>query len=1135
MESITYLTPKKFLQCCGIEKKRCTEAAISAYLGDQFLNLKIYREGSSFDTYFITQTEITSSRFFMNPPSGKRRRRSISQDKCVDLAGGMTNEVLQSVVETIEARLQNPVYDHPDFDTVLGVMRKNHWVIEKAAEADLVFADQRKDAVKFMILLLASIFQDYYEDTGISRRIRTYLKQENSYLTAETLAVSVKEEAAVPISPLSGLKTNDSYVRRDDLLKKMEQKLKKLELTGEKRFLLMYGAAGNGKSELARAYASEHVGHSFKKEFWLTCPHGEEKLTLDELCRNSRNTGNYADIRSELFHAASDVLLIIDNCNTQMNALINELYYHTGEACVLITSRLSNLSGFDQRNALHVLSDRQEDFCLEVFRKNYEKNRITGIKELTEEETETAREICRRVYMNPLFISMIACFLREHGSRISIGDFAENLSNGFVEAFPRFSQLDFRKDEADSRQLPPLEVLKVILREELNCIRVFGEEERQIMNLLTLFPAEPLSGSQICEILGDNSQQLLMESVMDRLFSIALLQREHDRISIHPLVCELISSGVLLDNGTSILYPDHERDLFYSHVLEHILLFDRISLLQSMHLAHSIYREIRIPDPMLKLVFSAIFDKKVCNEMVRSEMEHPEHPGVVAWINTEAGKTFLLQDMMTGEEKILLNLSDRKLYGRYFGQDRQEQEKHRLQPEEGSSSTEVELLFFYEGRGEEGELITLDFSRKIAGQSITAIPDVFMRRCSRTFLVLLPEGLKRIGDWAFDLCSGLRGPLHLPSSLEHIGKGAFHNCRGLDGELHLPEHLRILDDFAFCLCIKLEGKLVLPDSLEELGEMSFCFCPNLSGEVNCPGSLKRVGQSAFYNSRNLLLPKTFGQLEADSINSESDRNYPLYISPFSDRIEQGAFAGRTDLTGEVKLPASLVEIGDLAFYRCGRIDGTLRFPGSLEKIGAGAFFGCTGLTGGIDLPDSCRKLGDGLFFGCSSLDGSVRLPRRIKEIPTAAFFMCSSIREIRNMEELTELTVIREGAFFRCDSLTNSLYLPEHLVSIEDGAFDSCRNLQGLYFSKTGSIRRLGDGAFFNCSGLKGTLHIPVSMEYVGGGCFHNSGYETCIVYNRDCILNEMFVNQNVLIIGYEGSTAESYAKASGNPFRILE
>ncbi len=53
--------------------------------------------------------------------------------------------------------------------------------------------------------------------------------------------------------------------------------------------------------------------------------------------------------------------------------------------------------------------------------------------------------------------------------------------------------------------------------------------------------------------------------------------------------------------------------------------------------------------------------------------------------------------------------------------------------------------------------------------------------------VIVPEGVTRIGDVAFQGCTGLTA-ITLPESLTHIGYGAFRGCTGLTA-ITLPKGL----------------------------------------------------------------------------------------------------------------------------------------------------------------------------------------------------------------------------------------------------------------------------------------------------------------------------------------------------------
>lgn len=1132
MRTKNYLTPRKFLICCGLDKRAWTETTLADYLGKDFLNIQIYNKGSTFDSYCISRTEDLSSRYFMDP-SGKSRR-SLSLEKSQDLCDGLTEEILQSVVDTIEIRIANPVFQHPEFDSIIDSMRKHGWEIDQEAEADLVTASNRNESIRIMILIFAAIFQDYYSVTGVHRKIRAFLGTIGGNFKIDETTWLIREGGEPEIYPITALRTNGTYVRRGDLLAQIKEKLGKLQRLEEKRFLFLYGDPGTGKSELVRAYCCESVGSLYKKQFWLTCPIGEETISLSGLCKAKESSSGYGDLYKHLSEATSEILLIIDHFNMEIHSLINELYYYTGDATVLITTRLRDIVGFDEKNTLFVYSDKQEDFCLEIFRKNYEKKHFSRRRHLTDLNQELVKEICKRVYMNPLFISMIASFLREHADSITIEQFIIKLRNGLVEAFPVYSQLYFGKDKTEPVMIQPMEVLQVILEEELNSIRFFSEEERQVLNLLTLFPAYPIPSHLICQMLGDTMEHWKMKSIVERLYGIVLLRREEEAISIQPLLCELIRSDLLMNEENPILFREEERDSFFTHILENILLLSQDKLSGCMHLIHRIYKEIQNPMPELKLLFYTIFDRKVGKALLPSFLSEEKNPLVIARCDSDRGKKFVIKNMKTGELKTIMDLSGERYQWRYYGISG---DAHVMKKETfGETALEqAHLIFFYEGAEVRKDPFFLDFSEGIDGYPLFNIPDSFMRLCRGSFRILFPKRLKRIGEWAFDCCHGLLGPLVFPDSLEEIGVGAFHGCSNLDIELHLPEKLKVLDSLAFCLCTKLRGPLKLPDHLEILGERAFCYCKGLEGRVDCPSNLKYVGEDVFAYCKALSPSEQFACFtDLEKIEKRTEKK-DLFIPLFSEKIEHEAFCGQAGLRGELKIPASVVEIGDQAFYRCGKITGKLDLPASLKYIGAGAFYGCESLRGSIDLPDTVEEIGDGAFFGCSGLKGVIHLSKNLKSIPTAAFFRCKNLQAIDNLGELQKMVLIQEGAFWGCESLSGELHLPENLTEIGDGAFDFCIGLSELYFSKTDHLKKLGNGAFCNCRNLKGTLQLPAGIQSVGEACFWGCGYETCIIPNRDCELKADFVRGDVQIIGFKGSSAEEYAQNYGNRFQPLE
>lgn len=67
----------------------------------------------------------------------------------------------------------------------------------------------------------------------------------------------------------------------------------------------------------------------------------------------------------------------------------------------------------------------------------------------------------------------------------------------------------------------------------------------------------------------------------------------------------------------------------------------------------------------------------------------------------------------------------------------------------------------------------------------------------------------------------------------------------------------------------------------------------------------------------------------------------------------------------VVLPNSLIEIGNLAFYKCECLK-EIKIPNSVKSIGNGAFSDCTNLQTVI-IPDSVKSIGARTFYDCTNL------------------------------------------------------------------------------------------------------------------------------------------------------------------------
>lgn len=110
----------------------------------------------------------------------------------------------------------------------------------------------------------------------------------------------------------------------------------------------------------------------------------------------------------------------------------------------------------------------------------------------------------------------------------------------------------------------------------------------------------------------------------------------------------------------------------------------------------------------------------------------------------------------------------------------------------------------------------------------------------------IPEGVKHIGDWAFEGCRRLT-EVALPDGLISIGHWAFAEC-GLTG-ITFPMGLTAIKERAFFRCSRFT-RVTLPPSIVSIGEYAFADCSNLETIVLSRNI--KIGNGAFYHAPGQL-------------------------------------------------------------------------------------------------------------------------------------------------------------------------------------------------------------------------------------------------------------------------------------------
>lgn len=172
---------------------------------------------------------------------------------------------------------------------------------------------------------------------------------------------------------------------------------------------------------------------------------------------------------------------------------------------------------------------------------------------------------------------------------------------------------------------------------------------------------------------------------------------------------------------------------------------------------------------------------------------------------------------------------------------------------------------------------------------VTGIENEACRNCKKLDSVVLPPGLKVIGENAFSGCTNLKS-IKFPSHLKYILSKAFSNS-GITSAT-LPSRLELLQDAAFKDCKNLRY-IVFPQNITEIPSETCYGCNNLQ-EITIPPSCVKIGKNAFRDCtavQILQIPFNVKVIEEGAFINLWTLKEALFLSNDTEGFSKSAFDG----------------------------------------------------------------------------------------------------------------------------------------------------------------------------------------------------------------------------------------------------
>ena len=427
-----------------------------------------------------------------------------------------------------------------------------------------------------------------------------------------------------------------------------------------------------------------------------------------------------------------------------------------------------------------------------------------------------------------------------------------------------------------------------------------------------------------------------------------------------------------------------------------------------------------------------------------------------------------------------------------------------------------------------------DYAEKLESVNIpdkvTSIGDWAFGYCRALTEIVLPDSVTSLGDYLFYKCTSLE-TAKLPSDITAINDGMFENCYSLK-YISWERGITTIGETAFAGCTSL-NYVVIPESVTSIGAGAFRECEWLY-TMMIPESVTEIGAGAFDVCPNVIV---FGY-EDSAAEAYANANGHNFTAIELEVIAEGEFGdglawtiyenGKLNISGKGAMPDYTAD-APAPWFEYRRHFTTVVIDSGVTSIGDYAFFRCIGVDQ-VFIPGTVKSIGDYAFTYCSELV-AIAIPTSVNAIGEGAFYGCVALERINIPEGVT---AIEDYTFDGCTALAHVTF-PSTLKTIGTRAFWGCSALTELAFNN--GLTSIGDYAFRNCMGLV-EIEIPRTVKNIGTFAFADLHFAEIVrVLSSDAVFgdNVFIYSPNIVVYGYEGSTAQTYASAKKHTFVVME